>query len=69
MFKNLANSPALAVNAALALPARGGLGLGLGPDPMEQMLLADRADSTLLRLVLCVATAVMVLALASSLHV
>ena len=38
-----------------------------GPDPLEQMAAADRADWVLLRLVLCVGTATLVLALASSL--
>ncbi len=37
------------------------------PDPVEQMALADRADWMLLRLVLCAATATLMLALASSL--
>lgn len=36
-------------------------------DPVEQMALADRADWMLLRLVLCAASATLVLALASSL--
>lgn len=36
-------------------------------DPIEQMALADRADWMLLRLVLCAATATLVLAVASSL--
>jgi hypothetical protein len=36
-------------------------------DPIEQLALADRADWTLLHLVLCAALATMVLALASSL--
>jgi hypothetical protein len=37
------------------------------PDPVEQMASADRADWLLLRLVLCAASATLVLALASSL--
>ena len=42
--------------------------VGLGPDPFEQMALADRDDWTLLRLVLSAAMSTFVLALASSLH-
>jgi len=36
-------------------------------DPVEQMAAADRADWTLLRLVLCAAAATLLLAVASSL--
>jgi len=44
------------------------LSLPLEPfDPLEQIALADRADWLLLRLVLCTATATLLLALASSL--
>ena len=53
--KNLSHTPAAQV--------------GLGPDPFEQMALADRDDWTLLRLVLSAAMSIFVLALASSLHV
>ena len=42
--------------------------VGLGPDPFEQMALADRDDWMLLRLVLSAAMSIFVLALASSLH-
>lgn len=38
-------------------------------DPLEQMALADRADRTLLQLVLCAAAATLVLALAASVGV
>lgn len=37
-------------------------------DPIEQMVLADRADWALLRLVLCASVATLLLALATSLH-
>ena len=50
------------------MPAHHHADLGLGPDPFEQMARADAADWVLLRLVSSVAMAVLVLALASSLH-
>lgn len=48
-----------------ALPGQRPLVLAF--DPIEQIVRAEREDWTLLRLVLCAATATMVLALASSL--
>jgi hypothetical protein len=52
-----------------AIAARAMADAHLGPDPIELMARADRADWTLLRLVLSAAMATFVLALASSLPV
>ena len=54
-------------NDTLAAPA--GWAGTAALDPLEQMAVADRADWTLLRLVLCSALATLVLAVASSLNV
>ncbi len=53
------NAPGL-----LALPQSGGVEEG---DPVAQMAQADAADASLMRLVLCAASATLVLALATSL--
>jgi len=45
------------------------LALGFAADPFQQLVLADRADWTLLRLVLCSASATLLIALACSLAV
>ena len=54
----------------LATAASWGVGAKMDPlDPLQQMAVADHADWTLLRLVLCSAVATLVLAVASSLQV
>ena len=58
-----------AFNPSLSVSASAVRVTGLGPDPIELMARADRADWALLRLVLCAATAIFVLALACSLPV
>ncbi len=45
------------------------IGTIAGTDPIEQMADADRADWALMRLVLCAATATLLLAVAGSLQI